>query len=104
MALEWACKQNLEDGDLANPATSVSYSIILLSMKLFVESKNKVMQGTNFGQNIYKNNEQWRHLEIFTHIENPTFQKNSEFGNTLINESLILGKFQKKFSQPSTDN
>ena len=57
MALEWACKQNLEDGDLANPATSVSYKLYLTQYQLFVESKSKALKGTNFAQNIYKNNE-----------------------------------------------
>ena len=49
------------------------------------------MNCTHFGQNIHKNNEKWRYLEIFINKKIRHLEKNSKSGNTLKDEALFTG-------------
>ena len=57
---------------------------------LLVEKLSK-MNCTHFGQNIHKNNEKWRYLEIFINKKIRHLEKNSKSGNTLKDEALFTG-------------
>ena len=66
---------------------------------LLVEKLSK-MNCTHFGQNIHKNNEKWRYLEIFINKKIRHLEKNSKSGNTLKDEALFTGTLQKSSTKP----
>ena len=115
MALEWACKQNLEDGDLANPATSVSYKLYLTQYQLFVESKSKASRAPilrKISTKIMSSGVIWRFLvklkipllRKIPNLETPlsmkalyweSFRKNSRNLLLITNDSLAISYLGK---------
>ena len=59
------------------------------------------MNCTHFGQNIHKNNEKWRYLEIFMNKKFATWKKIPEPGNILRGNSFIRAKFQNNITKPT---
>ena len=67
---------------------------------LLLLEKFSKMNCTHFGQNIHKNNEKWRYLEIFINKKIRHLEKNSKSGNTLKDEALFTGTLQKSNTKP----
>ena len=66
---------------------------------LLVEKLSK-MNCTHFGQNIHKNKEKWRYLEIFINKKFATWRKIPEDGNTLKCEALFTGTLYMSNTKP----
>ena len=108
----------MEDGDLANPATSVSYKLYLTQYQLFVESKSKASRAPilrKISTKIMSSGVIWRFLvklkipllRKIPNLETPlsmkalyweSFRKNSRNLLLITNDSLLC---DKKWTSPS---